>query len=45
MESNIWKFFLENAPIGDVKLFCELTDSCLVIYSRDNMRIDKEYEK
>lgn len=43
MESNIWKFFLENATAWDVKLFCEMTDSCLVIFNKDNMRIEKEY--
>lgn len=43
MTNNIWKFFLENAPIGDIKRFCEENGYCLVILDSTTYRLEKEY--
>lgn len=43
MTNNIWKFFLEKAPIGDIKRFCEENSYRLVIYNDHEYCLVKEY--
>ena len=43
MEDNIWKFFLEKAPVEDIKKFCETTGYCLVIFNEHEFILKKEY--
>ena len=43
MTENVFKFFLEKATAEDVKRFCELNGYCLVIFSSNDFRLEKEH--
>lgn len=45
MTENVFKFFLNKATAEDVKNFCELNGYCLVIFSSNDFRLEKDHER